>query len=280
VEEAVLTAHGLQHDREWVVLDDATNDIRHQRNLHNMHRVTARIEGVTLVLTAAGHAPLLVPLANDGDEATFEYNVWGMPGAARSEGAAAAAWLSAVVEAPVMLARTVAAERPRDPTVGSHGVVVAPGSTLLAQDWSPLSVMATASAAAVARRCGDRTVSTRRFRPNVVVAVPSVFGDMLPAFAEDGWARFHIGAAAVYTGKLTSRCSIPCTDAAGEVHPKYEPTATLRRERSAVYAHTPDKAAQPMLGISVFHEAVAAGVTLRVGDAIVIDKSSPATAFV
>ena len=197
VPRARLTSRGLEHDRRWMVTDEAGTFLT-QRTLPAMQGITVAIAGGQLQVSRAGAPPLTLPLLwADGARVPFE--VWGHHGVAvrHDEGSA---WFSRVLERPVQLVcMPDDVERPVKP---SHA---RPGDLVSFADAFPLLVVNRASLDDLNRRSNFRT-DVRRFRPNLVVAGAA-------PWAEDDWRALRVGATTTLRLPVgCARCTIPSID--------------------------------------------------------------------
>ena len=113
LDQLKLDAHGgAELDRRWMVVratpdDDGAHRFMSQRQLPAMATVVPTLEERVLQLSCgAMAAPLRLPLQPDDDaDASVVAKVWGARMAAQDCGDAAAAWLSACLNAPLRLVR-------------------------------------------------------------------------------------------------------------------------------------------------------------------------------
>lgn len=225
---------GLQHDRRWMVVDEAGSAVS-ARAVPAMLSVTASaLESGGVRLTAQDRPPIVVEPPGDGPrvEVTLSRVGW-----ARGAGAEPDAWLSTVLGRPVRLVwLDDPTRRSVSPTHGGR-----PGDVLSLADTGPLLLTTVASlrrldrwvAEAYAERyaaCGASAgtrpapLSMERFRPNLVVD-----GDLEP-FVEDAWATVRVGGVELRVSELCDRCAVvtidPETGRFGQ-----EPLRSLARHR-------------------------------------------------
>jgi uncharacterized protein len=195
VQELVLGAHGVVGDRTWAIVD-AQGETTWQGAHPRLALVHPRVTSDGLRLEAPGAVAIEVPA---GALAACRVRMWNDVGArhdtfdAGDAGDAVAAWLEAVAGAPLRLVRLGEAALAREGTNALH-LVFAP------------------SIAAVEAQFGG--TDPRRFRPNIVLALPAGDGD---AFVEEslealdwqgeGATRLEITAPCV-------RCVVPNVDPA------------------------------------------------------------------
>jgi uncharacterized protein YcbX len=218
---------GLRHDRRWMVVDLAGENIT-ARTHPVMLSISARSDDAGgLTLEARGVAPLEVPTPTGPPE--VKVGLSRLPSAV-SAGEAADAWLSAALGQPVHL---VWLDDPARRSVGtSHGGV--PGDPLSLADAGPLLLTTTASVqrlsdwiAAIDDDEAAKVVplSVTRFRPSVVID-----GDLEP-FAEDRWQRVVMGDVEYRFAEHCDRCVMTTIDPETLATGK-EPTRTLAKHRS------------------------------------------------
>ena len=218
VTRAVVEPWGLAGDRRYMVVDEAGRFLT-QRQIPRMAVIEADLVAGGLELAAAGMGRIAVD--EPGAEATLvAATVWKNEVAARDAGADAAAWLSAALGTACRLVFMAepASARPVDPDFAE------PGDRVSFADGFPLLVTNDASLADLNARL-PVPVAMDRFRTSVAVegAAP---------WAEDGWARLHIGAVAFAGTKDCARCAVTTVDqATGVRSADTEPLRTLARFR-------------------------------------------------
>ncbi|HET8614472.1 MAG TPA: MOSC N-terminal beta barrel domain-containing protein [Actinomycetales bacterium] len=227
VRDAAVEPWGLRGDRRWMVVDSG-GEVVTARERHALLSVRATPDdegGVTLEADGASSlrvapptGPADVPVGLSRlDRAT-------------SAGAAADAWLSAVLGEPL---RLVWLDDPRRRSVSpKHGGQ--DGDPLSLADAGPLLLTSTASLRQLdawvreeAERRGEpqpQPLAMLRFRPSVVVE-----GDLEP-FEEDRWQRVRLGGVTYRFAEQCDRCVLttldPVTTGGGK-----EPLRTLARHR-------------------------------------------------
>jgi uncharacterized protein YcbX len=227
VAQAHVELAGLRHDRRWMVVDSAGENIT-ARTHHVMLSISARSDDAGgLTLEAQGMAPLDVPTPTGPPDVKVLLSR--LPSAV-SAGEAADAWLSGVLGESVQL---VWLDDPARRSVGiSHGGH--PGDPLSLADAGPLLLTTTASVqllsdwiAAVDDDESAKVVplSVTRFRPSVVID-----GDLEP-FAEDRWQRVVMGEVEYRFAEHCDRCVMTTIDPETLVTGK-EPTRTLAKHHS------------------------------------------------
>ncbi len=224
LDEARVAARGLvaatssteAGDREWMIIGPDGRFVT-QRDDPRLARIGTRIVVDTLVLSAAGVAPIAVPLKPRGGPVR-EVTIWKSSVPARDEGDAAAAWLSSLLGTDLRLVRfDPAHQRQCNPDFASGS-----GAHTAFADGYPLLVIAEASLADLNRRLaakGVRELPMNRFRPNLVLAG-------LEPYDEDHVDTLVAHGVTLKLVKPCTRCQITTTDQeSGRVG--HEPLATL-----------------------------------------------------
>jgi len=192
LDEAQVIDTGFDHDREWMVVNDAGWFIT-QRQYPHLATVRPTIEGNILTLEAPDVPPLRVPISATH---TRPVTVWSSKDlTAYDQGDAAAAWFSALLDRPCRLVRKTPGMRPINThyqTTGKELVGFADGYAFLLTSLASLDDLN-------ARM--ERPVPITRFRPNIVVAGGT-------AFQEDGWKRIRIGQVTFRVIKACNRCEM------------------------------------------------------------------------
>ena len=210
LDEAVVATRGLVAatssasvgDREWMIVNPNGHFVT-QRDDPRLALIGTGIAGGALVLSAAGVAPLALPLEARGDNAR-EVTVWSSQVAARDAGDAAATWLSSILGADLRLVRfDPAHRRPCNPVYAG-----ASGAHTGFADGYPLLVIAEASLADLNRRLAGKGVPAlpmNRFRPNLVLAG-------LEPYDEDHVDTLVADGVTLKLVKPCTRCQITTTD--------------------------------------------------------------------
>lgn len=216
VEHAELTATGLAHDREWMVVD-ANGDFLTQRSHPRMVLIAPQLvstpcgEGVTLVLRAPGIPEHTVqpvePLV------VSKVTVWKDVVQALDQGDAVAQWLSQFLGTPCRLVRFDPAQQ----RACSRTWTGADAARTQFADGYPLLITTQAAGDALNERikaAGGPEVDLLRFRANVVL-------QGLAAHEEDHLSHLLIatgeGLATLRPVKPCTRCPIPDIDPATAV---------------------------------------------------------------
>lgn len=238
---AILEPRGIRHDRELLIVDAATDRFLTQRELPRMALIAPQIADGELRVSAPGMAPLTLPIIEDGP--TREVGIWRDRCVAVDQGGVAAGWLSAFLGHSCRLVRMAPAfVRPVDPDYATAGDQVG------FADGFPCLLTAEESLAALNERL-DEPLPMDRFRPNIVIAGGTPFG-------EDRMSRLRIGDIVFKAPKACARCTITTVDqATGETGKEPLRTfATFRKARRGV-----------LFGQNLIHTGIG---TIRVGDRV------------
>ena len=227
-----LTPYGLEHDRNWMVVD-AQGSFITQRTHASLALVQPALNGETLEVRTPGMATLTLPV--DAKELagapTIAATVWGDTVATLDAGDDAARWFSEYLEEPVRLVRF----DPDSERLASRKWTGDTTATVRFADGFPLLVISEASLGDLNARLRSRGVEPipmNRFRPNLVLADLNAyeedFTDTLRIRAADGEVELRIV-------KPCTRCPMPTIDQArGAPDPRWpnEPTDTMSAYRA------------------------------------------------
>jgi uncharacterized protein len=243
VDHCAVDAFGPRYDRRWMATDQSGRFLS-QREDPRLALVGTAIAGDLLVLSAAGHPSLSLPLSGT-PAPRRRVEVWADQVSAEDCGADADDWISSVLGRPARLVRMPDdGERQIDQRYASAGEHTA------FSDGFPFLLIGEQSLAELNGRL-SAPLPMNRFRPNLVVRGSA-------PHAEDDWARIQIGDVVLRVAKPCARCVVTTTDQeTGERG--VEPLRTL-----ATYRKVGGKV---LFGQNLVHEGVG---TLRVGDAVSI----------
>ncbi|WP_339531866.1 MOSC domain-containing protein [Pseudomonas mucidolens] len=210
---------GLNGDRRWMLVDEASGRFLSQRAVARMSQLSALCNADGgLTLSASGIPAMDVPLP--GVDAQLRgVTLWRDTFRVPDAGDAAAAWVSDFIGKPTRLVH-LPLERARA-TAAGYGK---DEDQVAFADGFPLLLIGQASLDDVSQRIG-RPMEMLRFRPNLVVEG----GD---AFAEDSWKRVRIGDVEFRVVKPCSRCILTTLDPqTGARSDDREPLTTLKTYR-------------------------------------------------
>jgi uncharacterized protein YcbX len=211
---------GLDGDRRWMLVDEASGRFLTQRAVAQMSQLSAlwNAEG-GLTLSAPGHSPIDIALPGNGAELRG-VTIWRDTLRVPDAGDEAGAWVSRFIGKPTRLVQ-VPLDRARMTEAG-YGK---DDDQVAFADGYPLLLIGQASLEDLSLRVG-RPLEMLRFRPNLVIEGSA-------AFAEDGWKRIRIGEVELRVVKSCSRCILTTIDPqTGERSEDREPLATLQKYRS------------------------------------------------
>jgi uncharacterized protein len=241
---------GLAGDRRWMIVD-LSGEVVTARECPRLVLVTPFLTDGGIRLTGPDGPDLTVTVPGGDD--LIPVTVWDSKLLAAPAGAAADAWFSAVIGAPVRLVYLDDPTRRRpNPDYSQDGdrVSFADGYPLLLTADSSLAGLNEAIAAGP--RAAEGPLPMRRFRPSVVVAGTA-------PWAEDSWRRLRIGEVTFRAVKGCDRCVLtiidPDTAATGK-----EPIATLARTRRWD--------GKVWFGVNLIPDAPRPGASIRVGDPV------------
>ena len=218
---ACCTERGLEHDRRWMVVDEA-GEFLSQREMPRMATVWTDIADGALTLSAPDVESVHVPL-EVGPASAMRVRVWLSVCDAVAVSPLADTWLSDYLGIRCRLVYMPDSTRRLsnpDYTDAERLVGFADGYAYLVTTEASLAELNTRLAAN-----GVRAVPMNRFRPNLVVRGGG-------AFDEDGWREIRVGEAVLRAAKPCGRCQVTTTDqATGEVTGP-EPLETLASFRN------------------------------------------------
>ena len=264
--EAILTPHGLAHDRAWMVVD-AEGAMLTQRELPRMALITPSLRTHSLCLQAPDMATLDVPMQPPSGP-TVQVTVWKDTVPAFDMGAAAGVWFTQFLGTAYGPLRLVRFDT-RHPRASSAQWTQ--GDTALNQfsDGFPVLVASEASLAelnAKLQKQGLSAVDMRRFRANVVLAACE--GEDMNPHDEDRVTTLRVhtteGEALLKPVKPCPRCPMPNIDPdTAQVHTGVSDTLQGYRQDPRVNgAVTFGMNCMPLAGV---------GHTLRVGQRVSAD---------
>lgn len=242
VNEALLTDRGLEHDRRWMLVDEAGTFLT-QRELSTLAclHTSALSDGFRITDVRDGATLDLPWRIREGSNIAAQ--VWNDPVDTLFGDADRSQWLSERVGRSVRLVFMP------DATRRSTDARYAEGITSLS-DGFPYLILSQASLDDLNERL-EEPVLMERFRPNLVISGGS-------AFQEDAWKEIAIGGVRFQVVKPCARCMIITTDQRTGERGK-EPLRTL-----ATYRRAGEKV---LFGMNAMGDAQ--GV-VRVGDEVTV----------
>jgi uncharacterized protein len=217
--EAVLGPHGLQHDREWMVVDAAGRFVT-QRNEAKLALLrTAIADGQLQLSSPAGTGPGL-DLQHEGE--ALQVQVWGASVPAFDAGDHAAQFVSDLLGRSLRMVRF----DPRHRRLSNQDWTAGLEVPTLFSDGYPMLVLSQASIDDLAARVGQG-LPVQRFRPNLLLGG-------VPAYAEDAAAELVMRGVRIALTKACTRCVITTIDHVNGERTGEEPLRTLK-----TYRHDP-----------------------------------------
>jgi uncharacterized protein len=264
--EARVTPRGLEHDRDFMLVDDDGSFVS-QRQVPKMALIVPAIGPRSIVLSAPGMPDAEVPFQLERDDAQLiDATVHGHPVTGQVVSRALDDWFTGFLpryrdnrgfrlvqvrdDAPRYIA-----ERYRQPEA-SNQVGFADGHSIL---------LATEPSLAELNREMDEPVPMNRFRPNVVVD-----GEDLAPYDEDFWTQLQIGALTAFVVKACDRCAIPDVEQDTAVVGKAVRRALTTRRG----ANAHDESNTGVFFAQNLTHAYEPGLSLTVGDRVLVVERS------
>ncbi len=220
LQQVSLDKLGVDGDRRWMLVDEATGRFLTQRAVATMSQLSAlwNAQG-GLTLSAPGHSTIDIPLPG-GDAELRGVTIFRDSLRVPDAGDEAGAWVSEFIGKPTRLVQ-IPLDRART-TQSGYGE---DDDQVAFADGFPLLLIGQASLQDLSQRVG-RPLEMQRFRPNLVI-------EGSDAFAEDGWKRIRIGDVEFRVVKPCSRCILTTIDPqTGQRSEDREPLATLQKYRA------------------------------------------------
>ena len=201
--QAQLTATGLAHDRQFMLVD-AQGRFLSQRELARMALIRPQMEGTLLRVQAPGMADLLLGLEATGEAAgVLPVQLWGHGMPALDAGAEAAAWFSDFLgQAGLRLVRFDPSHRRASDTQWTGDDT----ALNLFSDGFPILVLSQSALDGLNRRLlaqGVPEALVQRFRPNILI-------DGVPEHDEDLAAELRVSTEDAGNATIRLRLVKPC----------------------------------------------------------------------
>jgi uncharacterized protein YcbX len=222
LQQVGLDKLGLDGDRRWMLVDEASGRFLTQRAVASMSQLSAlwNADG-GLTLSAPGYSPIDIALPSSNAELRG-VTIWRDTLRVPDAGDEAGAWVSEFIGKPTRLVQ-VPLDRARMTEAG-YGK---DDDQVAFADGYPLLLIGQASLEDLSQKVG-RSLEMLRFRPNLVI-------EGSEAYAEDSWKRIRIGDVEFRVVKSCSRCILTTIDPqTGERSNDREPLATLQKYRAEV----------------------------------------------
>jgi MOSC domain-containing protein len=206
VDEALVCGYGLEHDRQWMLVDGESKMIT-QRECPHVATLVPHLEDGRLRIALPAGGEILVPFSADAwTDQQVTVDVWGHV----YVGVIAAGPINTALREAIGMECRLASIR-SDVFRMQHEVAF--------HDDSPMLVIGQSSLDELNRRL-PAPLPMNRFRPNLVIA------DTKP-FEEDLWQRIAIGDTVLRAVKQCERCVTTTVDQAAGVFHGPEPLKTL-----------------------------------------------------
>jgi uncharacterized protein len=257
---ARFTPRGLEHDREYMLVDD-DDDFVSQRKVPELALVVPRIGETAITLAAPGMQSIEVPLEIEPDDGQLVVaTVHEKPVAGQIVGQELNDWFTTFLPRYKHHRRyrllRVREDLPRSIKAlyyqpgASNQVGFADGGAILLASEPSLEQLNTEM---------DEPVPMNRFRPNIVVD-----GERLTAYDEDYWIKVRIGALDAFVVKASDRCVVPDVDQSTAVVGKAVRRALVTRR--GVNAH--DESNTGVFFAQNLNHVYTPGVTVSLGDGV------------
>jgi uncharacterized protein YcbX len=211
---------GLDGDRRWMLVDEASGRFLTQRAEAKMSQLSA-LWNAQGGLTLSAPQRSSIEIALPGNDAELRgVTIWRDTLRVPDAGDEAARWVSDFIGKPTRLVQ-VPLDRARTTQAGYGN----DDDQVAFADGFPLLLIGEASLQDLSQKVG-RPLEMLRFRPNLVI-------EGSEAYAEDGWKRIRIGDVEFRVVKPCSRCILTTIDPqTGERSADREPLATLQKYRA------------------------------------------------
>jgi len=243
-----VTELGLEHDRQWMLVDTDGLFIS-QRKHPGMALIQPRIDGHQLSVEAPGMSAIKIPT---GDDQQVAVQVWKDQLTAAECPEHINQWFSDYLHTPVRLVRHAShSKRLIDPAFANAGeqVAFADGYPILITHQASLDALNTGLSA---------PVGMERFRPNVVVKTDQA------AWAELNWQQLSHQDGTLELVKPCTRCVMTGVDQHTGTQTGSEVLKTLR----TTFAHQD----QAVFGINAIPRMYKGGMTLRRSDSLQLQQ--------
>lgn len=255
VQQAAVEPRGLQHDRRWMLVDEAGQFLTQRQHAQMaLLQVSLQHDGLLVSHKQGLLDPLYIPFVPEQGHSPHELvvQVWGDAVPALEVNSNTSAWFSKALGMPARLVRMAAhAQRPPDPDFAPPGEVVS-----FADDF-PFLLIGQSSLNDLNSRIRSEHIPMNRFRPNLVFSGGE-------AFAEDSWVDFKIGEHAFSAAKPCARCVVTTINQQTAAKGK-EPLKTLATYRA--------QNGKVMFGQNLLHRG-GEGL-LRIGDKLEVNTWKP-----
>ncbi|MFT5116766.1 MAG: hypothetical protein ACI9NY_000289 [Kiritimatiellia bacterium] len=239
VNSAKLLPQGLEHDRQWMIINESNGFVT-QRKFSAMVLIHTQIDNGQLILSKPSNptlAPLIIKSKHSPKGDAFDARIWKDTCQVLDEGAAASEWLGKALDYPTRLRLVRMAGIPRPQ---SKAELLGADTHTYFADAAPFLIANTASLDAVNQQlitAQFSAVPMERFRPNIVI-------DGIEAFAEHQITQLAHKDYQLKHCYPCQRCIMPTVDIdSGVRHPQQQPFSLI----TAINA-MPDNKKAPAFG--------------------------------
>jgi hypothetical protein len=264
--EAAVTVRGLELDRDFMVIDDAS-DFVSQRKVPELATVVPTISDRAITLAAPGMEPIGLPLPSELDgRRIIDATVHGRTVTGQLVGEELDEWFTTFLP-QYRDNRRFRVLRVREDAPGyiaEHYHLAGASNQVGFADGNSMLLASEPSLAQLNRELAE-PVPMNRFRPNIVID-----GLGLSPYAEDSWTRLQIGAMTAFVVKACDRCSIPDTDQRTAVVGK----AVRRALRTRKGSNAHDASNTGVFFAQNLNHVHTPGLTIMLGDEVhVLERS-------
>ncbi|MBI2809837.1 MAG: MOSC domain-containing protein [Candidatus Melainabacteria bacterium] len=246
LDTADIALRGIRYDREWLIVDESTNNFITQREIAKLCLIKPEVSqsGDELTLNAPGMDAIKVPVTRSCGQRRV--TVWSKACKSDDQGDAVGQWLSKFLNVDCRLVR-MADDHKRQ--VDQRYAKRKTDQVGFADDF-PILLISEESLVDLNSRLNEK-IPMNRFRPNIVVKGCN-------AFDEDNWKTIKIGELLFDVVKPCARCTITTIDQS-DANKGPEPLKTL-----AAYRNSRNRL---LFGQNIVHHAPG---KLRIGDTLEI----------
>jgi len=229
-----INKYGLEHDREWMVIDSETNRFQTQRQIPKMALITPSFKEENsrqwLCVDFPGMDTLKIKMtaAPGKEEAVQEVGIWKDQTSGIDQGDEAAAWFQKALGKPTL--RLVRVPLNNSRRVPQKYELQKGLNFVNYADAFPFLLISESSLGDLNKRLEQKQskpLPMNRFRPNLVVSGTD-------AFAEDHFKRFQIGQVTFSGVKKCTRCKLTTVDQQVGDFAGDEPLNTLKTYRQGL----------------------------------------------
>jgi len=260
---------GFAHDRTFMLVDQSGSFLT-QRQVPELAKFAVALQGDVMRIEAPDYGAIDLPVEGAEGEAV-KTAVHNKPCVGLDQGAEAGEFFSGFLGQEV---RLLHADQGNPRLVSPNYREASSDNRVDFADGFPFLLTSRSSLDELHRRAGLKygSVPMNRFRPNIVIDAPA-----LTPFAEDNWAQLRKQNAALFIQRACARCKIPSIIQVGDEAGAKGDVAVLTEflsSRRGIDLADPDQAKGRFFGQNVVHSAESIGLSLRVGDRLVIVEAA------